>query len=43
MKGTYLEHGDVFFCVMPLKQGPVLGPDNRDLLQRDNTIIISVH
>ncbi len=21
---------------MPLKQGPALGPDNRDLLQRDN-------
>jgi len=28
---------------MPLKQGPVLGPDNRDLLQRDNTGIISVY
>jgi len=28
---------------MPLKQGAVLCPDNRDLLHRDNTIIISVY
>jgi len=28
---------------MPLKQGTVLGPDNRDLMQRDNTSIISVY
>jgi len=26
-----------------LKQSAVLGPDNRDLLQRDNTSIISVY
>jgi len=31
------------FFGMPSKQGPVLGPDNRDLLQRDNTSIISVY
>jgi len=28
---------------MPLKQGPVLGPDNRDLLQLDNISIISAY
>jgi len=28
---------------MPLKQAAVLGPDNRDLLQRDNTNIISIY
>jgi len=28
---------------MPLKQGPVLGPDNRDLLHLDNTSIRSVY
>ena len=39
----YMEHGDVFFWYAPLKQGAVLGPDNRDLLQRDNTSIISVY
>jgi len=42
-KKLYYAYGGVFFYVMPLKQGAVLGPDNRDLMQRDNTNIISVY
>jgi hypothetical protein len=31
-----------FFPFMPLKQAPVPGPDNRDFLQLDNAMIISI-
>jgi hypothetical protein len=43
LKKLNTEYGDVFFCVMPLKQVAVLGPDNRDLLDRDNTRIIFLY
>jgi hypothetical protein len=34
---------EMSFFVMLSKQGPVLGPDNRDLSQLDNAIISSVY